>query len=149
MEGETKTAEEIISPFVYGNYDNPDDASGLPEGDYIEESKCLEAMKIYAKQESEKAVRELFNKEISFCTGCGRCNLKPMGLNSLGEKYLSCCPDANYLTIEQLKEKAVNQFKDRLICEIQGMILMGLPEVKNARSEGYNDALGLIIEKLK
>jgi hypothetical protein len=34
----------------------------LPEGDYIEESKCLEAMEIYAKQESEKAVREFKDK---------------------------------------------------------------------------------------
>lgn len=58
MESKTKTAEEIISPFVYGNYDNPDDASGLPEGDYIEESKCLEAMEIYAKQESDRKVME-------------------------------------------------------------------------------------------
>lgn len=57
-----QTAEEIISPFIYGNYDNPDDASGLPEGDYIEESKCLKAMKEYAQQESEKAVREFKNE---------------------------------------------------------------------------------------
>jgi hypothetical protein len=61
MEGKTKTAQEIISPFVYGNYDNPDDASGLPEGDYIEESKCLEAMEIYAKQEVDEYKEKLLN----------------------------------------------------------------------------------------
>ena len=58
MEGKTKTAAEIISPHVICSYDNDNDSSDLPEGDYIEESKCLEAMEIYAKQESEKAVRE-------------------------------------------------------------------------------------------
>jgi len=68
MEGKIKTASEIISPFVYGNYDNPDDASGLPEGDYIEESKCVEAMEIYAKQESDKAVLEFKERLIRAIT---------------------------------------------------------------------------------
>ena len=49
MESKTKTAEEIISPHVICSYDNDNDSSDLPEGDYIEESKCLEAMEIYAK----------------------------------------------------------------------------------------------------
>ena len=31
---------------------------GLPEGDYIEESKCLEAMETYANQERERAVMD-------------------------------------------------------------------------------------------
>jgi hypothetical protein len=59
MESKTKTAEEIISPHVICSYDNDNDSSDLPEGDYIEESKCLEAMNEYAKQEREKAVYEL------------------------------------------------------------------------------------------
>jgi hypothetical protein len=68
MENKTKTAEEIISTFIECNYDNPDDASELPEGDYIEESKFLKAMEIYAKQESDKAVSELKEELLNFIT---------------------------------------------------------------------------------
>jgi hypothetical protein len=30
------------------------------------------------------------------CTGCGRLDDKPLGLNKNGEPYLACCPDNNY-----------------------------------------------------
>ena len=30
------------------------------------------------------------------CTGCGRLSSQPLGLNSKGEYYLTCCPDSNY-----------------------------------------------------
>jgi len=30
------------------------------------------------------------------CTGCGRLDDKPLGLNKNGEPYLACCQDNNY-----------------------------------------------------
>ena len=36
---------------------------------------------------------------IKMCTGCGRLNTQPLGLNENGEPYLACCPDNNYKPI--------------------------------------------------
>lgn len=33
---------------------------------------------------------------VKICTGCGRLNTEPLGLNKHGEPYLACCPDNNY-----------------------------------------------------
>lgn len=33
---------------------------------------------------------------VRICTGCGRLNTRPLGLNSNGEPYLACCPDNSY-----------------------------------------------------
>ena len=42
------------------------------------------------------------------CTGCGKYNSEPLGLNKNGEPYLACCPDNNYVEVEPMtpKEKA-------------------------------------------
>ena len=33
------------------------------------------------------------------CTGCGRIDNEPLGLNKHGEPYLACCPENNYKEI--------------------------------------------------
>ena len=33
---------------------------------------------------------------IKKCTGCGRYEKEPLGMNKLGEPFLACCPDSNY-----------------------------------------------------
>jgi hypothetical protein len=35
------------------------------------------------------------------CTGCGRSNLEPLGVNPQGEPFLACCPDSNYKEIKK------------------------------------------------
>jgi len=59
-----------------------------------------------------------------FCTGCGRSSLKPLGNNPKGEPYLSCCPDNNYRTIEEIgtgymTQKEIDQ-GHQLVKEILG-----------------------------
>ena len=46
------------------------------------------------------------------CTGCGKYNSEPLGLNKNGEPYLACCPDNNYVEVEPMtpKEKAEELF---------------------------------------
>lgn len=34
---------------------------------------------------------------MKICTGCGRSENEPLGLNKKGEPYLACCPDSNYV----------------------------------------------------
>ena len=33
---------------------------------------------------------------IKICTGCGRLNTQPLGLNKNGDYYAACCPDNSY-----------------------------------------------------
>jgi hypothetical protein len=35
------------------------------------------------------------------CTGCGHSSLAPLGKNSLGEDFLGCCPDSNYVEVKE------------------------------------------------
>ena len=46
------------------------------------------------------------------CTGCGKYNNEPLGLNKNGEPYLACCPDNNYVEVEHMtpKQKAQELF---------------------------------------
>ena len=46
------------------------------------------------------------------CTGCGKYNNEPLGLNKNGEPYLACCPDNNYVEVKPMtpKEKAEELF---------------------------------------
>ena len=46
------------------------------------------------------------------CTGCGKYNNEPLGLNKNGEPYLACCPDNNYVEVKPMttKEKAKELF---------------------------------------
>ena len=37
------------------------------------------------------------------CTGCGRLDTEPIGLNKNGEPYLACCPDNNYVEISAVQ----------------------------------------------
>jgi hypothetical protein len=37
------------------------------------------------------------------CTGCGKYNTEPLGLNKNGEPYLACCPDNNYVEVNDMK----------------------------------------------
>jgi|LakMenE18May11ns_1017448.scaffolds.fasta_scaffold9850814_3 hypothetical protein len=48
---------------------------------------------------------------IKMCTGCGRLNDEPLGLNKNGEPYLACCPDNNYREIGGV-EWLIEQVKD-------------------------------------
>ena len=38
------------------------------------------------------------------CSGCGRTDDKPLGLNSDGKPYLACCPDNSYYEITAMQE---------------------------------------------
>jgi hypothetical protein len=53
------------------------------------------------------------------CTGCGTLDNESLGLNSLGNKYLGCCPDNDYvdLTLPELRLelKEVNKQLDKLL----------------------------------
>lgn len=44
------------------------------------------------------------NKRHTFkmCTGCGRLDNEPLGLNKNGEPYLACCPDNHYIPTTSL-----------------------------------------------
>lgn len=44
------------------------------------------------------------------CTGCGRLDTEPLGLNKDGEPYLACCPDNNYKEITAV-DWLVEQYK--------------------------------------
>jgi hypothetical protein len=44
---------------------------------------------------TEEQVLEL--KKYAFCSGCGHRLNEPLGLNSLGNPFNSCCPDNNYV----------------------------------------------------
>ena len=37
------------------------------------------------------------------CTGCGRYDNEPIGLNNNGNPYLACCPDNNYVEVITVK----------------------------------------------
>lgn len=37
------------------------------------------------------------------CTGCGKTDEKPLGLNLKGEPFLACCPDNDYREITALQ----------------------------------------------
>lgn len=45
------------------------------------------------------------------CTGCGRTDEKPLGLNKNGEPYLACCPDSSYYEITAV-EWLLNEFQE-------------------------------------
>lgn len=53
------------------------------------------------------------------CTGCGRIDNEPIGLNSFGVEYLGCCPDNDYvdLTLSELRLelKETNKKLDKLL----------------------------------
>jgi len=49
------------------------------------------------------------------CTGCGRSNLEPLGVNQKGEPYLACCPDSNYKEVK--KQSSVDWLFQRLQSE--------------------------------
>ena len=36
---------------------------------------------------------------IKVCTGCGHRSNEPLGFNLLGEPFLCCCPDSNYVVL--------------------------------------------------
>ena len=40
---------------------------------------------------------------IKICTGCGRLNTQPLGLNTKKEPYLACCPDNNYKDVTAIE----------------------------------------------
>jgi hypothetical protein len=37
------------------------------------------------------------------CTGCGRYDSEPLGFNKNGNPYLACCPDNNYVEVNDIK----------------------------------------------
>lgn len=37
------------------------------------------------------------------CTGCGRYDSEPLGFNKNGNPYLACCPDNNYVEVNDMK----------------------------------------------
>jgi hypothetical protein len=37
------------------------------------------------------------------CTGCGRYDSEPLGFNKNGNLYLACCPDNNYVEVNDMK----------------------------------------------
>jgi hypothetical protein len=49
---------------------------------------------------------------IKMCTGCGRLNTQPLGLNENGEPYLACCPDNSYKPVTAL-EWFFNQLSEK------------------------------------
>lgn len=42
-------------------------------------------------------------RKIKICTGCGRLDTEPLGLNKNGEPYLACCPDNSYKPVTALE----------------------------------------------
>jgi hypothetical protein len=48
------------------------------------------------------------NKEKK-CTGCGWSSLNPLGLNHNGESFLACCPDSNYVEVDDYHIGDVNK----------------------------------------
>ena len=37
------------------------------------------------------------------CKGCGRYDSEPLGFNKNGNPYLACCPDNNYVEVNDMK----------------------------------------------
>lgn len=76
------------------------------------------------------------------CTGCGRLNTEPLGLNKNGEPYLACCPDNSYKDItsvewlvEKLEESGIPLMSDE-IKMIEQAKEMNKAELKDAFMEG-------------
>jgi len=38
---------------------------------------------------------------LKICSGCGKLNIEPLGLNKHGEPFLGCCPDNRYIPIKE------------------------------------------------
>jgi len=79
------------------------------------------------------------------CTGCGRLSSQPLGLNSKGEYYLTCCPDSNYkdvTAVEWLWNELCDKgyFKKLPISEIKQAKQMEKEQIINAHLEGWSDA---------
>jgi hypothetical protein len=52
------------------------------------------------------------------CTGCGRYDNEPIGLNKNGNPYLACCPDNNYVEVKDLNYWKNNAEEDYLTTPI-------------------------------
>ena len=52
------------------------------------------------------------------CTGCGRYDNEPIGLNNNGNPYLACCPDNNYVEVKDLNYWKNNAEEDYLTTPI-------------------------------
>jgi len=75
------------------------------------------------------------------CTGCGRFENEPLGVNKNGEPYLACCPDSRYRNITAVQW---------LVEQINGYSYgTGLPSGMNVRIDIPKDIIekGLEMEK--
>jgi predicted transcriptional regulator len=43
-------------------------------------------------------------KQDKLCTGCGRLLSQTLGKNKLGEDFLACCPDSNYVEKQEIEK---------------------------------------------
>lgn len=105
-----KQAKEIFNKYEIGKF---------MMGDVTGKAKVIAAI-----QEA------LDSKDLKVCTGCGSYSDEPLGVNKLGEPFLSCCPDNNYVSVRtQLaaKEKELQELR-----EAQNMGLYELRRLINA-----------------
>lgn len=79
------------------------------------------------------------------CTGCGRLNNKPLGLNKNGEPYLACCPDNNYIPTTSVEWLVEQLFADNEIFGVPNDLLEQAKEMHKEEtkitentSDGYH-----------
>lgn len=72
------------------------------------------------------------------CTGCGRTDDKPLGLNKDGKPFLGCCPDNNYRNMTAMEEllemlQVQNPLRKQMLEKEKQQII-------DAFNEGYRDS---------
>lgn len=50
--------------------------------------------------------------QISVCSGCGKYNIEPLGVNRNGEPFMACCPDSSYNEVETVLTRFFFEFID-------------------------------------
>jgi hypothetical protein len=48
-------------------------------------------------------------KQEKICTGCGTLSSEELGKNKLGENFLACCPDSDYVNVQEYQEYGLLQ----------------------------------------
>lgn len=58
------------------------------------------------------------------CTGCGRIDNEPLGLNKYGEPFLACCPDNNYVEMKQKTAMIKLNIENNLTVKSNGKVMI-------------------------
>lgn len=79
---------------------------------------------------------------IKKCTGCGRYEKEPLGINKLGEPFLACCPDSNYKEVTAVEWLINEADKLKVFKNVSPISLLELDELITEAKQMHREQIG-------